>query len=751
MTERSNIETSGTWLVAVAAFLVPLIHSGAISEPFSLPKMLVIAIVAMALGVLALAAYLYTDLRPGLTSPVLWMALGVTLLSTVAVGVAANRALALWGLLDVVSGVLILWGVARFVRERAQVGLVLASYLCSASLAASGGLIQVFAPGAHFELPGGISILPPSLGGSTLGDPGLLAECLILALPIGVGAAILSSGWRRVACGAGIGIVITSLIFTGRPEGWLAALLTAGLLILTRVVLALQSDRGWRALLPDPGSQSTWVLLAVLIVVILIASLSRWTTLSPTGGPTTPLEETTLLSPTTGDPAQDRAAATRGTLAMLRSHPMGVGPDNWRFAFLQFAWTKIDPSPFSLSHQAIHCGNNFLEVAAETGIIGGLVFLALVLIILVQAALAAQYAPPPWSYVGYVSFNAVAAIVFMSLLGAPFEEPTPSFIFWMSAGLIQAALAHAPRPGGRLSLLWAETREPIPIRLRRRRIGLAAGAIGLVLVGWIGWSAFNRVRASHQALYAQAAYSAERYEDAARRLGLPVLANSPDPVHRARAGSSYLRLGFPKLALREFTETMERAPFFLAAYLGRALAYEQVGRYDLAEEDLNRAFAIWPDNSETLMSRARLNTTRGRLDDAIQNYMDIARREPRMAEPFFRVGMIFLRRNQLDEAIQAFRLGRQNDPRYPRLSLHLGDALYRKGLIDMALRQFQTAAGQDPRDVEVRLKIANTHHALGDGCRTLEALEAARELEADTARRGQILDLIEKVRPDCDR
>ena len=436
---------------------------------------------------------------------------------------------------------------------------------------------------------------------------------------------------------------------------------------------------------------------------------------------------------------------------MLRSQPMGVGPDNWRFAFLQFAWTEIDPSPFSLSHQAIHCGNNFLEVAAETGVIGGLAFLALVLMILVQAALAARDAPPPWKAIGYVSFSAVGAVVFMSFLGAPFEEPTPAFIFWMSAGLIQAALFHAPRPAGRLSLLWAEAREPIPIRLRRRRIGFASGAVGLVLVGWIGWCACNRVRAAHHVLYAQAAYAGEQFEEAARRLGLPVLASSPDPIHSTRAGSSYLRLGLPGFAVTRFTATLERAPFFPAAYLGRALAYEQLGRYDFAEEDLNRASAIWPDNLETLMSRARLNTTRGRLDDAIQNYLTIARRETEMAEPFFRAGMIFLRRNQLDEAIQAFRLARQKDPRYPRLALNLGDALYRKGLLDMALRQFQTASGQDPGDVEARLKIANTHHALGDGCRALKALEAARELEVETARRGQILDLIEKIRPDCER
>jgi len=50
-----------------------------------------------------------------------------------------------------------------------------------------------------------------------------------------------------------------------------------------------------------------------------------------------------------------------------------------------------------------------------------------------------------------------------------------------------------------------------------------------------------------------------------------------------------------------------------------------------------------------------------------------------------------------------------------------------------------------------RLRIANTHHALGNYCEALESLQAARDLETDPARRGVILDLIAKVEPDCKR
>jgi len=89
------------------------------------------------------------------------------------------------------------------------------------------------------------------------------------------------------------------------------------------------------------------------------------------------------------------------------------------------------------------------------------------------------------------------------------------------------------------------------------------------------------------------------------------------------------------------------------------------------------------------------------------------------------------------------------NPKYPGMHLKMGDAYFLNGLQEMALRYYQAAAAIDDKSVEVRLRIANTLHALGRPCEAREPLEAARDLETDAVRRGTILDLIKKVEADC--
>jgi len=115
------------------------------------------------------------------------------------------------------------------------------------------------------------------------------------------------------------------------------------------------------------------------------------------------------------------------------------------------------------------------------------------------------------------------------------------------------------------------------------------------------------------------------------------------------------------------------------------------------------------------------------------------------------MGEIYMRRGQIDEAIEAYRVCGMKNPRYPKLPLRTGDAFYRKGLVEMALRAYEAAAAADEKDVESRLRIANTHHALGQYCEAKDALEAARDLETDARRRESILELIKKVAPDCEK
>jgi len=733
-------------ILAATSFAVPLLYCSRLADPFGLPKRALILAAAIALGALA-------TLRPSareparLSAPVLLPAALFLAVAAIACCRAANLGLALWGLLDLAAGVLLLAGMIRCVRDLDDVRLVFRSYLVAAALAGLASLLQIFVPGGQASWLAGV--LPPNRGGSTLGDAALVAQCLILALPIGVGAAALSSGRWRLVCGGLLGIVAATLVFIGRPEGWMGAAAALAIVVLTRIAQAAGRGRRWSDLVPDLSGDGLRAFLVGALVLLVIVTISRFTALYPGGRPVTPLAGVSLLSPTTGDARADRAAATAGTLTLLRRHPLGVGPGCWRHAYLEVAWQKPGGTPFTLSHQAVHPGNSFLEMTAETGVLGGVVFVLVVLLVLAQSLLATWRAGPPWDGAAAAALGAIGALVVMSFFGAPFDEPTPSLVFWIAAGVAHASSARLRGATGLLRLALPRELPGAPRLPFTGRAAPIAGVAWLAGITALGFLVGDRTRASMLSLDGQGAFYSGQYEAAVLAFGRPAVRRSPDHLPRVLMASAYLRLKLYTLAAQEFGETLERSPYFVSAYLGRAAAWEALGLWDRSDADYQAALRIWPGNPDILLGLARLDTERGRLDAALDDYRQVMKINPELADAYFQMGEIFLRRKQLDEAIEAYRVCGMKNPKYPRMHLRLGDAFFQKGLQQMALRYFQAAAAEDDKDVDARLRLANAYHALGQPCDAKEALEAARALEIDTGRRQEIQDLLRTIETQC--
>ncbi len=744
----SRLERAEARILALLILCATLVHSSVLSDPFGLPKRLLIIATALTLLLLTLVGRLIEEGSPGRRSAATWAALAYALISALAIIPAANPALGAWGLADIAAGVALFWIASRCVRGPATAGMLLRAALAGAALVAIGTLAQIAFPGFH-PAPFGMPILPPGRGGATVGDAGLAAQVLILAMPLGIGAAALSRGATRSVCGALLGLVVAALLYAGRPEAWLAGAGAAGLLAAGRILQVGLRRGTWRDLLPDPAGGGLRTALIGLIVVLALTAGMRLVGPTGAGERPGPLRGVTLLSPTTGDPGADRAAALPATVALIARHPLGVGPDHFRHAFLEVAWTTVPKSPFSLSHQAVHPGNSFLEVAAESGLAGGIVFGLLVLTLLTQAAVIAVRAGDGWDRLGLAAFGLLGALVLMAFLGAPFQEPVPALLFWVVGGLLQAAPFEAGAlPAGLRWLAPTEVRF-VPRSLRHRSLLLAGVAAWLALAVSFATLAWDRVEAAWWTLLGQGAYYAGQYQPALRALQQPAVKRTFDHLPHALAASAYLRLGFNAEAVAEFDATLARSPHFLSAFLGRASARESMGLYDLADADLRAALALWPDNPEFIIALGRLEATRGRIDAALARYQGALQLDPGLAEPYYRIGEIFMRRSRYDDAIEAFRVCGMKNPRYPRLQLSLGDAFYQKGMYEMALRHYTGAASLDDKDVEPRLRIANVQHALGHPCDAQEALEAARELETDASKRDAILDLLKKVEPQC--
>jgi tetratricopeptide (TPR) repeat protein len=611
------------------------------------------------------------------------------------------------------------------------------------ALAAVASLAQILRPGFNLMI-GSISIVPPAPAGGTFGDPGLLAQALLLALPLAVGAAALCGGALRLVLGGWIGILSAALLYGGKPEGWLVAAFVVALLLVVRVARSALAGNPWTDLVPDPGGPTVRTILAAGAGLALVLAAARLPGMGTGGAAPAPLEHVGLLAPTTGDVTADRAAGIRGSLALLGRHPLGVGPGAWRHAFLEVAWTAVPSSPFSLSHQAVHAGQAFLEAGAELGSLAFLALVALLVVVLGRAFRAALRDGGAWGSIGLTSCIAILTGAIVACYGSPFQEAAPAALFAFACGLglaawqrVSAASEAEEAAGGFASG-------------RRRALRLAAGLVAVVTLAAAGLLILpSRVAAARLTREAQGLHGAGDARGALQLLTSPVERRAADHLPHALRGQAALRVGAWQDASDAFADTLKRSPSFVSAHLGRAAAEEMLGHYDRSAAELDEASRIWPDSYDILMARGRLDMRRGRVEQAMADYQEAAKAGPKMGDPWFALGEILLRRGDNDRAIEAFHLCLEKNPRFPHINLNLALAYEKRGMNDMALTHLQREAALDDRAIEPRLRMANLFHAEGRDCDAKDALGVARDLETDPARRATLLGLIDQMDASC--
>jgi tetratricopeptide (TPR) repeat protein len=718
-------------LLVLLLLFLPLVHSGSIADPFGLPKEALLhesAALLLLFGLLGAGRGAARSSRP---QALLAAVLVLLAAAGVATLVSANPRLAAESWLNLASLAIVAAAVARFVRTPGDALLVQGAALAGACLAALVALAQIFSPGFNWAI-GTISIIPPSPGGGTLGDPGLVAQFVLVAVPLGLGAAALASGIARLVCAAGLGILASLLLYAGRPEGWLVAIWIVVLLAAIRLARATCAGSGWIDLTPDLGGGAVRGLLVIATVVILAVAVGRLP--RPGGQPVAPLSSVGLLAPTTGDVDKDRRAGTEGSTALVRRHPLGVGPGYFRHAFLEVAWTEVKESPFTLAHQAVHAGNSWLEAFAEDGLAGGLALVAVLLLLLLQAARSALRDPGPWGTAGATAGGTILAAGVVALYGSPFQEVTPALLIALASGLCVAA-ARGARHAASAGDESTSGRAPLPVRLLALVLGIGCAGGGLAL-------AASRYEASHLTLLGQALSGSEDFRGAQRVLSQPAALRSPEHLPHVLLGQAALRNGAFADASAAFADALRCSPWFLAAHLGRAAAEEALGHYDKAADDLLRARRLWPQSYDVTMAQGRLDVRRGRLEQALGEFEDASKIDASLGDAWFALGELYARREDWDRAIESFHMCLQKNPRYPHINFKLGDAYEHRGMMEMAIGHMQREALFDERNPEPRLRMANLFHLQGQECEARQALEAARDLETDPQRRQVILDLI---------
>jgi putative inorganic carbon (HCO3(-)) transporter len=327
-----------------------------------------------------------------------WLAIALGMWSIASMMWALSASTAETNGVRLVEGLVLIFVVYGSVRSVSDLRMVLWSFMLGALLAAAYGIIHgPTNPNAVSRLSGGV------------GDPNELAACLVPALAFALGLYITSKrGWERLAV-VGCAAVVTPALFLTQSRGGLVALVA---MVIVGILCAGRLRR--RAL--------------VLTAIVAGVGLTYFTIFATAAA--------TARVSSAGD-GTGRVDLWSVAIKMFQNHPLGgVGSGNFPNAAPAYTPGTISLPRFDLilyTPEVTH--NTYLQMAAELGVVGLVVFVGLVGLSLYVAVKALRRLPEKDSEVAWLVRSTIVAAVGMFtayfFFSAQYEKQ-----LWLILGLL---------------------------------------------------------------------------------------------------------------------------------------------------------------------------------------------------------------------------------------------------------------------------------------------------------------------------
>jgi len=241
--------------------------------------------------------------------------------------------------------------------------------------------------------------------GSTLAHPVPFGAFLLQVLPFsGLLLAISRSAWQRVLAFIAMAAGALALVFTYSKGSWIVGVVLAG-----GTMLVILRTRNKKAVFP-----------ALMITVLVLSTAAVfWQRIE------SEIDERSISS------VSGREVAWRAALAGIEEHPLGVG----LFQGAPELVTHIDPEWYEAWGQPLAVDNYYLCLLLEAGIIGFIVWTAMVILIFREGIDVARIRGPSrlWALVALAS---IIAILLNSVTIDAFLQWPNYLIFWIAAGII---------------------------------------------------------------------------------------------------------------------------------------------------------------------------------------------------------------------------------------------------------------------------------------------------------------------------
>ena len=279
----------------------------------------------------------------------------------------------------------------------------------------------------------------PSSGlpSATLGFRNLAAMYIIQSLPLIIAAFVLcKSSTTTYFTAVTIALMSAFLVYTRTRGAWL------GLAISTVFTCWLWWSSRSTASRVDLTSKRWPIGIAVFAFVILFSTPSGLVKQGPQSiDEKKTTIQATLTSITREGGDRGRLSTWLLTLPMIRDYPIfGVGQGNWQIHYPHYdRGTNIT---FNAAPERPH--NNFLQILAETGIVGFSVYLWFCLAVIYTGWQCLKLANAQTRWISAGCLTRFIAILIHGLFSFPADRITPTLFFWLIPGII-ASLSPKPQ------------------------------------------------------------------------------------------------------------------------------------------------------------------------------------------------------------------------------------------------------------------------------------------------------------------
>jgi len=412
-------------------------------------------------------------------------------------------------------------------------------------------------------------------------NPNLLAAALLMAIPLWIGLlklARLPAVW--LLCGLALALCWLGLFVTG-SKGGLLALLGA---LLVGAVIAADPARGGLAKRALGGVGL--VALAAAAAMLLPPIRLR---LGDAFGP----QSNSMMF---------RYYTWLGTWHMVLARPvLGFGPGTFAAAYPRFAIVGHT----MLAHET------YLQVAAETGLLGGFCLLGALGAQLTSGFQAARRLIGEYRTVSAAATAGMVGFCLHNVVDYAWHVTATGMAFWVLAGFVGAALDEAGEPGtasGRSPGDKPGRQEASP--LSRRTILSVTVAVAVALVAGVPAVLALQAERLARGRDLRAAVRLDPLNDAYRRQLAAI----------AQEGAAAGRPWLYEEALWEWDRVEELRPTYPGTHYHRGWVYEAQGKPSQALGEYRRAVAAAPTWTKALVAQATLLEDLGQDEQALAVY-----------------------------------------------------------------------------------------------------------------------------------